>query len=240
MIVAIKASKMFNSSTRKQKILSAIQDPINVELVQQLDKYIPDVFPKETELDLNKGKEHSKNTDSTSSEHKSSSHRSPSVSHSSGSPMNFHSAEVGNSSEVENDSQSVEDGDTSSSQPSDDSAIEDVTPNSSSAIHRKQVKGHKQYDIMLGDVQVLLGTLNSRDDTAGVTRVTIETNESSSSKELWIYYEDSVNLNNVMTLVIDLVSRSYSQFVFNRLARSNNAIVFDVGQPTAISAVAQH
>lgn len=72
------------------------------------------------------------------------------------------------------------------------------------------------------NLTVLKSTLNSRADTAGVSRVSMKENE------LWIYYNDSTNLNNVMTDVIEcLASEEYKQFEFNRLARSDNAVVFE-------------
>lgn len=71
------------------------------------------------------------------------------------------------------------------------------------------------------DLNVLKGTLNMREDTAGVSRITEK------DDELWIYYNDDVNLNNTMTAVIEHLSNSgHKNLEFNRLARSDNAIVF--------------
>lgn len=75
---------------------------------------------------------------------------------------------------------------------------------------------------------VLKNTLNEREDTAGVTRIAEKDNE------VWIYYNDDVNLNNVMTEVIEcLMNSGYESFEFNRLARSDNAIVFVVVRETS-------
>jgi glucan-binding YG repeat protein len=77
------------------------------------------------------------------------------------------------------------------------------------------------------NLTILKSTLNSRADTAGVSRVSMKENE------LWIYYGDSTNLNNVMTDVIEcLASEEYKQFEFNRLARSDNAVVFEMKNET--------
>ena len=66
--------------------------------------------------------------------------------------------------------------------------------------------------------------LNLDGDTQGVALV--KYNES----ELWVYYQDDINLNNIMYNVIEKINSSgYSYLTFNRLARSDNAIVFDVG-----------
>ena len=76
-------------------------------------------------------------------------------------------------------------------------------------------------DDMKNEVESIKGTLNSQQLTCGVTRVAVK------NDEVWCYYNDSVNLNEVMVEAIDLVSKAgYSYLEFNRLARSDNAIVF--------------
>lgn len=76
-------------------------------------------------------------------------------------------------------------------------------------------------DDMNNQVESIKGTLNSQQLTCGVTRVAVK------NDEVWCYYNDSVNLNEVMVEAIDLVSKAgYSYLEFNRLARSDNAIVF--------------
>ncbi len=77
------------------------------------------------------------------------------------------------------------------------------------------------------DIAVIKGSLNNVAETAGAIRVAIKNNE------LWIYYKDDINLNNVMTEVVDYLANSgYDYLEFNRLARSDNAIVFEVIQTT--------
>lgn len=69
---------------------------------------------------------------------------------------------------------------------------------------------------------VLRDSLNSREDTHGVSRVAEKENE------IWIYYKDEINLNNIMTEVIEyLANAGYVTLEFNRLARSDNAIIFE-------------
>jgi len=68
----------------------------------------------------------------------------------------------------------------------------------------------------------LKGHLNLREETKGVNRIQIK------EKELWVYYNDDVNLNDRMTPVLELLNAAtYTYLQFNRLARSDNAIVFD-------------
>ena len=79
------------------------------------------------------------------------------------------------------------------------------------------------FDDVVGDCDTIKGTLNSIEATKGVSRLQVK------DSELWIYYNDDVNLNDKMVDVIDVLnSTGYTYLVFNRLARSNNAIVFDI------------
>ena len=65
--------------------------------------------------------------------------------------------------------------------------------------------------------------LNASEETAGVNRILVK------GEELWIYYEDKKNLNNIMGPAIEcLNSANYSYLEFNRLARTDNAIVFQI------------
>ena len=64
--------------------------------------------------------------------------------------------------------------------------------------------------------------LNDQDSTSGVSRVVEK------DSEIWIHYNDKINLNNVMEDVIARLSKEYPEAEFNRLARTENAIVFVV------------
>jgi hypothetical protein len=63
-------------------------------------------------------------------------------------------------------------------------------------------------------------TLNNNAETKGVSRASIK------DDELWVYYEDSINLNKVMANAIETLNSLDYELEFNRLARSDNAIVF--------------
>ena len=53
-----------------------------------------------------------------------------------------------------------------------------------------------------------------------------------------IHYNDSINLNNVMEPVISLLSNAgYSYLQFNRLARTENAIVFMINKSSSESEI---
>ena len=62
--------------------------------------------------------------------------------------------------------------------------------------------------------------LNNSTETKGVNRTSIK------DDELWIYYDDSINLNKVMADAIETIYTFGYGLEFNRLARSDNAIVF--------------
>ena len=82
------------------------------------------------------------------------------------------------------------------------------------------------------DLTSLKATLNSREETTGVTRIAEKENE------IWIYYNDDTNLNEIMTDVIEyLMNNGYESFEFNRLARSDNAIVFVMEKSTPVDLV---
>lgn len=81
-------------------------------------------------------------------------------------------------------------------------------------------------------VETIKSSLNNVAESAGVQRVAIKNNE------LWIYYDDDKNLNNIMTSVIDfLLKAGYANLEFNRLARSDNAIVFEIIGPATLPEV---
>ena len=65
--------------------------------------------------------------------------------------------------------------------------------------------------------------LNDQEDAQGVVRVDID------DKDVWIYYDDKVNLNDVLDNVISIIkSNGYDMLKFSRLARTDNAVVFDI------------
>lgn len=71
------------------------------------------------------------------------------------------------------------------------------------------------------EVDDIMGILNANGDTSGVIRTRRK------DDELWVYYSDDVNLNDVMVPAIEMMNRpGYTYLEFNRLARSDNAVVF--------------
>lgn len=230
MVSAIFASKLYQVSNRKDRIHSAYMDPLNAELVQQIDSYVSpkyqNMLKEEEDLEHAATSQAAGESDSTTSSGGSSS----SSSFSSGGGGSFSRggssfsgsdedlpgmvADEPSSDESGSDSPDADAGATeSAAETSSDEPVEQSTVIASSCTEN---------DAAL-EVDTIKGSLNVKEDTAGVSRIRVK------DKELWIYYQDTVNLNNVMSSVIDTMNTlGYTYLEFSRLARSDNAIVFDI------------
>lgn len=221
MVSAIFASKLYQASSRKDRIHSAYMNPLNAELVQQIDSYVSPKYqkllePEEQEpadsqnLDTaNRGED-----DGRSSSGSSYSGRGGS-SFSGGGVPGMITDEPADSSvdDIETEDVDVEPSGEESFEPQEDESVEQSTVIASS---------YTEKDAAL-EVDTIKGSLNVKDETSGVTRVRVK------DKELWIYYQDSINLNSVMPDVIDTMNAlGYTYLEFSRLARTDNAIVFDI------------
>lgn len=216
---AIYACKLYRAHANKDKIKAAMESPLNVELVQQLSEYLneedlakldppegSEAFegqkPKKTKLRKSKGSPSSGGGFSSNSDDDF---------------FNDDEEIVDDEIIVDDDSQVVED----------DVEVEESTNVSGDSVNGATTlynndTGNRVLS-MPSVAEVLKGTLNSRQDTAGVIRATVKENE------LWLHYNDSMNLNTVMVPVIEFMnSAGYSYLNFNRLARSENAIVFEI------------
>jgi len=218
----IYSSKIYLTSSRKDRIHAAIQDPINVELVQQLSDYLDDEAKMELEEAQSEIKqkaeksETDKSTEQSSSSSEDSSRPTLPTGNSSfsGSPL----ADFG-----EDEFSDVDDAgaDTDTSDEPADEIVESVTQEGKPITATSLI--WTTIEDIVSDCDTIKGTLNAREDTSGVTRLEVKDNE------LWIYYNDDSNLNDKMIEVISVLnSTGYTYLKFNRLARSNNAIVFDI------------
>jgi len=207
---AIYSSKLYKASPRKQKIQAALMSPGNLELVQQLSDALDEEYktaqnlgkaeeePKEKidELDFIVDEKIDPEKDLVTMDDLG---KSSGISH----PVSAPSSHKSEPKEDEKDESKGPDENLMPDSPMTEEPKEDVKT------------------ATLADLSILKGTLNNRQDTAGVTRIAEKENE------IWIYYNDDVNLNNIMTEVIEfLLTSGYEQYEFNRLARSDNAIVF--------------
>lgn len=233
---AIFSCKMYKASTRKDKIRAAINNPINKELVQQLSEYLDEEYrnPKEVEQPssdksdvANSPKDvPSEKTAIRPSEHSGGAGSTPPPSHhvadhhlsnmlkeeeESGAPAPSEGAPAPEKQEEESKADTVGESTSVSGSP--------VTANFECPVHTDcpTVSIAKSVDS-------IMGLLNTVQDTAGVRLVSVK-----DPNELWIYYKDAINLNNVMEPAIAaLNSADYNHLNFNRLARTDNAIVFEI------------
>lgn len=233
MVSAIFASKLYQVSSRKDRIHSAYMNPLNAELVQQIDSYVSPKYQKlldeeESQVGENMNPAGGENSESSLGSGSSSSSSGGGSSFSGGSGS-FSGGDIPGMITDEPDESSDSDIDDTSSEvsapesaPASDSEPDDDSVEQSTVI----ASSYTEKDASL-ETETMKGSLNAVEDTAGVTRIRVK------DKELWIYYQDSVNLNSVMGPVIDSMNAlGYAYLEFSRLARSDNAIVFDIYDST--------
>ena len=228
----IYSSKLYITSTRKDRIKAAINDPFNVELVQQISDYLDDDSKKllktaVEEEDAQAKKSEDKAEDSESGlpgdEPLEDEHNvfSPSYSGSHGpiAPPSDMDADMGGGDPEDFGEEPGDEPSDTPEAPAPDTDVEEST--------QIPIEGSSKIEdiisSLINDLPVIKGTLNGRADTAGVIRLNVD------DDELWIYYGDEVNLSDIMVDVIEALNgANYNYLTFNRLARSNNAIVFDI------------
>lgn len=229
MIEPIFSSKLFAVSSRKAEIRAAASNPINQNLMQQLSTALDKSYQKaeylldeedqerlrqeqtesvETEVDETEESEVTEETGAEPKEH-SAPPAKPSSLHS-----KFKAAEK-NMSETES-SAKPEDA------PSDDASVDTKTEAATDIKNGVEDSGIEDSGVQdTKSISDLVKTsLNDNEDTTGVSRTAIK------DDELWVYYEDSINLNKVMASAIETLNTLDYGLEFNRLARSDNAIVF--------------
>lgn len=224
------ASKFYKTSPRKDKILAAMNDPVNLELVTQLKSY----------LDPEDAKELKDNQPSVKSVEPSHDDNSTGSTSSAPPPLNEHSGSPSPmTDEILDDSDTgeptaLDDEETKIDEP-DIEDIEEGEPVASATNTDvdPEIKATPSSSIIISDIKDAL----SDNSIENVSRVAVR-----HGNEAWIYFEDDVNLNSVMDSVIDVLedkssSDNYSSMQFNRLARSNNAIVFEFTSVSPIKTV---
>lgn len=77
-------------------------------------------------------------------------------------------------------------------------------------------------DPTVDDIDRLEAALNSNSNTQGVIRC------AEKDDEIWVYYTDDINISKILPDIMDELNASnITDMSFSRIARSNNAIVFD-------------
>ena len=207
----IYSSKLYKSSSRKDKIRANINNPINVELVQQIADYVDANEPKQLDTEVSEPSE----SVVKRSDHPAPNRGADKINHSS-------ESDVSPSDDIEPmpglivDDKTVSD-EPQPAQPEDESAEE---INESEKLTDDTVQGVAGICSSI-DINQIKDELNDSPLTEGVIRV------ANKAREIWVYFNDNTNLNDIMVNVIDSIfSRYGAQLEFNRLARSENAMVF--------------
>lgn len=237
MLEAIYSSKLYRLSPRKDKIRAAMDNPVNKELIGQLAEALGDNYRKPEYLvkDYN-DKGSSSNSDNLNESDDTiqndkadidisvdTTSNSSGVSHSSNSDNVSDDLNPENNTSSDSGSEHI-----SSKNSNDDSTSESGSEpvQESISLFGDRIVGSQIREKFKNMQQVsdeIKGLLNFKDSTQGVNRILVKQNE------LWIYYNDDINLNNVMSEVIETLNGSgYTYLEFNRLARSDNSIVFQI------------
>lgn len=215
--------KMFRSSSRKNHIKANIANPINVELVQQIQDLTDDSEDTVEKVNPSENKSERKILKGPSSSPSGGSY-STSLSHGSEPSEDdiFIPDETdnnGNKDENFDDSDSL---DTSDESVDEDTSDENVDEDTSD----ENVESSEAITAVVEDeldINQLKSILNESSSlTYGVSRISERNNE------VWVYYNDDVNLNPMLSDIIYAVESSkFKNLEFNRIARSDNAVVFE-------------
>ena len=207
----IYSSKLYRASSRKDKIRANINNPINVELVQQIADYVDANEPKQLDTKVNEPSE----SVVKRSDHPAPNRGADKINHSS-------ESDVSPSDDIEPMPGLIVDEETISDEPQpaqpEDESAEEI--NESEKLTDDTVQGVEGICSSI-DINQIKDELNDSPLTEGVIRV------ANKAREIWVYFNDNTNLNDIMVNVIDSIfSRYGAQLEFNRLARSENAMVF--------------
>lgn len=230
-LTKIYSSKLYLSSDRKDSIRAAMQSPVNLELVQQISDYLDDDSKKLLQEAVSDNESKASEASEPAEENVfdeynkpdadiPTSHHSSSAPHSSGSVFDDFDSNMGDvptadESPSDADSADVPDADAS------EAPADEITE--STAVTSEQDISGDDLDTPVVQSGIVKKLLNSQEDTDGVVRVDVDDNET------WIYYDDKVNLNDVLDNVISIIkSNGYDMLKFSRLARTDNAVVFDI------------
>ena len=214
--------KLYKASPRKDKILAAMQNPNNKGLMVQLAKYLDDEYQTDEYLGGNPEADESlENPDESDSEIRESEY-----------------SGAGGGGGYSSDIEGLEDGMSLVDAPESESDLEELISEdggeelageelseepAEAATATKGKKITACREVTVSELDSIKSTLNLTDTTQGVVRAAIKNNE------LWLYYDDDKNLNNIMEFVIEALPNMGMTWVeFNRLARSDNAIVFEI------------
>lgn len=204
---------MFRSSSRKNHIKANIANPINVELVQQIQDLTDDSEDTVEKVNPSENKSERKILKGPSSS-PSGGLYSTSLSHGSEPSED----DIFIPDETDNNGNKDENFDDSDSLDTSDESVDEDTSD-------ENVKSSEAITAVVEDeldINQLKSILNESSSlTYGVSRISERNNE------VWVYYNDDVNLNPMLSDIIYTVESSkFKNLEFNRIARSDNAVVF--------------
>lgn len=237
------ASKLYLTNARKDLIEAAINSSQNAELVQQLSDYLDDKSKKKLaeaieeqesvkeeekaseveEVDIEEGFNEDipdeKNVFSPSYSGGGSSSPMPPDDMGGGEPDIFAEPREGGEGGP-------------APEPANEEPVEESTAIYGEVNATTQIE--EAVNTIAEDIEIIKGTLNGREDTNGVIRAVI------TDDELWLYYKDEVNIGDIMVDVIEVLNgTAYTYLTFSRLARSNNAIVFDINLKEPVKSIVE-
>ena len=209
---AIFSAKLFRTSPRQAAIKAALEDPINQELVLQLRKYLDE--DEVQKLADQQSESQSPEVDEAAmggTEDEKKVVQVTDISETSAAPE-----------QVEDDEDADDAGTTEGPDESED-VTSSFAANMVNVTAAEEVTSIEADPFVVPTLDTVQGQLNAFEDTCGVIRT------KQVGDELWIYFNDKKNLNNLMEAVIDrLGAAGFYQLEFNRLARTDNAIVFQI------------
>ena len=229
----IKCSAIYRASSDKVRIDSALQNPINAELVTQLSDALDDrsrdelrrakmVLDKERDDDDRGDSADGRDNSNTGSADAGEAAR-PALNHTVIDDPFFDLGPDGHdeaNDAVGEDTTTESPADATTDEINESAKIEGTPVTAQTTLYSYEPPAPLDFRSIS---EIIKCTLNGRADAAGVNRILVKDNE------LWIYYNDSVNLNGVMGVVIEFLNNSgYPYLAFNRLARSENAMVFEI------------
>lgn len=220
---------MFKCSKHRDKILAAYNNPINRQLVQQIDNsYNNPDLGEEVEVDeaaVDKG------GSTAASKPKPKSPKGFSGGYSGGgfsdsglddadlNDSEFDNIDTDNADNVELDVPE----DVSKEDTSDADDIDESTNINKQPIHSST---YVTVESVSNAVNILPGTLNMKDETKGASQVILRGGK---DNEVWIYYDPEIKLTNILEDVNNTLLEQNMYFLeFDRVARDDNAIVYNI------------
>lgn len=224
MVEPIFSSKLFAVSSRKAEIRAAANNPINQNLMQQLSTALDKSYQKAEYLLDEEDQEKLRKEQTESAEPEVEETEESEVTEETGAEPKEHSAPPAKPSnlhskfkEAEKNMSEDEPSETAEGAPTDTGSVDTKMEAATDIDNGIEDNGIQDTKSIADSVKA---ALNDNAETAGVSRTAVK------DDELWVYYEDSINLNKVMASAIETLNTLGYGLEFNRLARSDNAIVF--------------